>query len=99
MEPEAIFTLLGSLGSVSAFIPIAVEAFRKLRAGKQADHVTVLRAGGRTSIAAGGQIGAAITGDHVYKRREEPILLDPANEKDVDRVLSLLDDPKKDGGS
>ncbi|WP_437101408.1 hypothetical protein [Streptomyces sp. enrichment culture] len=99
MESEAIFTLLGSLGSVSAFIPIVWEMIRKLRAGKQADHVTVLRTGGRTSIAAGGQIGAAITGDHEHRRREEPILLDPANEKDVDRVLSLLDDPKKGGGS
>ncbi|MBT3150009.1 hypothetical protein HTV45_03655 [Streptomyces sp. CHD11] len=99
METEALFTILGAAGAVAGFIPIGLEMIRKLRAGKQADSVTVRHADGRTSIAAGGQIGAVFTGDSAVKRREEPILLDPANEKDIDRVLSLLDDPKKRGES
>jgi hypothetical protein len=99
VESEALFTLLGAVGAVAAFIPVGLEMIRKLRAGKQADSVTVRHADGQTSIAAGGQIGAVIAGSSADKRREEPILLDPANEKDIDRVLRLLDDPKKDGGS
>ncbi|MEV7458548.1 MULTISPECIES: hypothetical protein [Streptomyces] len=95
MESELLFAITGAM---AAAIPIALEIFRKLRAGHQADRVTIRSVDGRMSISAGGRIGAVITGG-TGNDRHEPVLLDPANENDVNRVLNLLDDPKRGEGS
>ncbi|MFG2287020.1 hypothetical protein ACGFOU_13300 [Streptomyces sp. NPDC048595] len=99
MDPEVLTALFGVVGTVGGFIPIVFETLRKLREGKQADSVTIQKVNGRTSISASGRIGAVITGNSEDKRREEPILLDPANDKDVDRVLGILNDSKTDRGA